>query len=225
MKKLCIFDLDGTLLDTLGQIHYYMNRTLTKFSMPEIELKTMAKFVGWGAPDLIKRTLAYTEQCGTVCPVSYEEFFDDYLKTYNSGVDFMVKAYDGIPQALDEIKNMGITVAVHSNKPHSTVAPVIERFFPGVFDAVLGAKEGNPLKPNPEASIGLCKSLGAEPENTLFIGDSEIDMQTAKAMNALAAVGALWGFRDEKTLSDAGADVLLALPSEIPTYAKERFKL
>ena len=215
MIKLCIFDLDGTILDTLGQIDYYVNYAMKLHSLPAVPYEKVREFVGNGARNLIKRSLDYVGKNVDYDDGFFVDFFDKYIEIYNSDVNYLVSPYEGIKEALDFIKSSGIKIAVMSNKPHSTVVPCVKHFFGDVFDIVSGAKDGVPLKPDPTSTLALCEAMGALPEETVFFGDSEVDMYTAKNYGAKIAAGALWGFRDEETLRAAGSDVNLKNPSQI----------
>lgn len=222
MNKLCIFDLDGTLINTLPQIDYYVNLTLEKFSLPKIDRETVCSFVGWGGRALIKKVLDYADSGQSI---SRGAFYDSYIRDYNSDVSYLAEVYGGVEAVLAELKALGVKLAVLSNKPHSTVSEVTRKFFPRVFDAVLGGREDYPLKPNPVCCFELCRLFDVGAESVLFFGDSEIDMKTASAMGAAKGVGVLWGFRSREVLKEAGADILIDSPSEIVDLVKKELKI
>ena len=213
--KACIFDLDGTLLETLSQISYYLNETLKKYGIDEIEIEKVKEFVGSGAKNLISRALGYRGKSEDEEPALYSEFYKDYLELYNGDIEFMVKPYDRITESLEIIKSKGIKLAVLSNKPHSSVEPMIDKFFPDLFDIAEGAMDGVPLKPDPTPLLSVCERLGALPCETLYFGDSDIDMITGNAYGAGKTVGVSWGFRTAEVLRKNGADLILDDPSEV----------
>lgn len=215
MIKLCLFDLDGTLLDTLTQIQYYLNKTLKLYGFSELPLDRVRKIVGYGGRNLIESALNLSGRNRAEEPWLYEEFFEKYLKLYNSDANYLVAPYDGIYQALDYLKSRGVKLAVVSNKPHSTVVLVVRKFFGDSFDVVIGGRDGIPLKPAADMPLLACEALGISPSETAFIGDTEVDMHTARAYGASAAVGVLWGFRDRETVAKAGADYLIESPYEL----------
>lgn len=225
MIKACIFDLDGTLLNTLTQIKYYLNSTLRLYGLAELDEDTVRKFVGNGGHTLIRRALKHVGREDMSEGKVFDEFFEKYLTAYNSGVDYLVEPYEGIPEALAELKARGFRLAVRSNKPHSTVVPVVERFFPDVFEQVQGAEAGIPIKPDPLSNVCLLKKMGLTAEETAFIGDSEVDMQTAKNYGAALAVGVSWGFREASVLEESGADIIIdraaLIPSAIIKYTQK----
>ena len=224
MIKLCIFDIDGTILDTLGQIEYYVNRALTAYSLPNVPREKVREFVGYGARNLIKSTLTYVKCEKAEDSEFFEEFFKNYLDTFNSDVDYLVSVYPGIKDALSYIKSLGIKLAVLSNKPHSTTIPCINRFFGDIFDVVYGGRDGIPLKPDPTLPRLICEEMGVLPEETIFFGDSDVDMLTAKNYGAKVSAGVLWGFRDEEVLSRTGADVILKDTAEIIELVRSEVK-
>ena len=216
MIKACIFDLDGTLLDTLTQISYYLNTTLKGHGMDEIDLPTVRNFVGNGGHNLVTRALTHVGREDMLKPELFNAFFKEYLDFYNSGVDYLVEPYEGIHEALRALSAAGVRLAVRSNKPHSTVVPVVEKFFPGIFEVVQGAEDSIPIKPDPKSCASVLASLGLPAEQTAFIGDSEVDMETAKNYGAGLAVGVSWGFRDRAVLESSGADIILDAAKLIP---------
>ena len=123
---------------------------------------------------------------------------------------------------LKGLKSLGISLAVLSNKPHSTTAPLVERLFPGIFDVVFGARDGVALKPSPEAAYDICERLGVMPSEVAYFGDTAVDMKTAKNFGAHLSFGVLWGFRDKEELIASGADITPEAPAEIIDIIKEK---
>ena len=219
MTELCIFDLDGTLLNTLGGIRYFLNLTLDRYGIPPLDEERVREFVGNGASRLVERALRYsgidtaTERGGRL----FAEVLREYVALYDSDPNYLTTVYDGIGDLLAALKARGVKLAILSNKPDSTVVPLASLYFGNTFSYVSGAREGIALKPAPDAALRICAELGVDAKNTVYIGDSEVDIRTAKAYGAGCAVGVLWGFRSREKLVAEGADVIAATPADILT--------
>ena len=212
MFKAIIFDLDGTILDTIETIAYYGNLTLEKYGFAPIETKEYNFMAGNGAKHLIKSMLAAS---GSEDVKMFEKVFADYNEAYNRDTLYKTKVYDGIRELISAAKEKGIKLSVLSNKPHEATVDVLSKFFDeDVFDVKLGAREGVPLKPDPMAAIELAKDLGVEKEECIYVGDTDVDMKTGKSAG-FYTVGVLWGFRGREELEKNGADVIVSQPSEI----------
>lgn len=212
MFKGIIFDLDGTLLDTIETIAFYSNKALEKYGFNAIDTKEYNYFVGDGAVELVKRMLAFR---GSQNEEVFEKVFAEYNMLYNSDTFYKTNIYDGINELLSGAKEKGIKLAVLSNKPHEATIDVIKRFFgEDTFDFFYGAREGIPLKPNPTSAIMLAEELGIKKEEMIYVGDTGVDMKTGKSAG-FYTVGVLWGFRERKELEENGADVIVAHPTEI----------
>lgn len=211
MIKACIFDMDGTVADTITTISYFANKALNKAGFPSIDTEKYKVLVGDGAKVLIKRALD-TVGAGQDC---FDEVLKDYNSTYNADFLYLTKPYDGILDMISKLNEMGIKVAIFSNKPHETAIQVSGALFPeGSIDICYGAREGVKLKPDPEGVYEILEKLGIEPEECLYIGDTGTDMITGKAA-ALYTIGVLWGFRGREELEENGADVIVKRPAEI----------
>ena len=223
MIKACLFDLDGTLLDTLDSIKYYLNAALARHGVPEVSREQTRIFVGGGAKNLVFLAAhaggvdTSTEEGEKLISLIHRE----YVLDYDSDAAYLTEAYEGIPKAIAALRALGVKLAVISNKPDSTVGMLVEKIFGDTFDIVEGAKEGVPLKPNPESSLSICERLGVLPSETLYFGDTATDMITAKRYGAYRACGVLWGFRDRDELVENGADELLSHPSQIPSLIEK----
>lgn len=212
MIKLCIFDLDGTVLDTVHTIAYYGNYALAKHGIAPIEDKEYNYFAGNGAVNLIKRALRF-RNC--LSDETFEKVFADYNAAYNANTSYLTAPFAGIPETLDAIKAQGIKMAILSNKPHFATCGVIDSLFgPGYFDSVYGQREGVPIKPDPGAVYGLLAEHNVKPEECLYIGDTGTDMKTGKNAG-LYTVGVLWGFRGKEELLENGADVIIEKPQQL----------
>ena len=216
MKNCCIFDLDGTLTDTVKTLAHFVNETLSHYGFKHIETERFKELAGDGARNLIKRSL------GCCVPSWTQEFEDKVLREYNEAYDndpFRLCApYDGIPELLAELKAKNCSLAVMTNKPQSTATKTVEHFFgKGTFDVIFGQRENVPIKPNPQGVFGIMSSLGVKPEQCLYVGDTSTDMKTGKNAG-LFTVGVLWGFRGRAELEATGADVIIEKPAELVKF-------
>ena len=209
MKKTVIFDLDGTLLDSIEDIASSMNKVLESLQLPTHKIEDYKHFVGGGVDILVENALSNQSN----------EIKDEVIKRFKIEYDGKLHSktlpYDGIYELLDELKKLDINLAVLSNKPHEFTVSYVNHFFKNYnFKEIHGQKKDVPKKPDPKAALDIVKCLDSSCENTYFIGDTKIDMQTAKSAN-MTAIGVLWGFRDEKELRDFGADFIVSNPLEI----------
>ena len=200
MIKCCIFDLDGTILNTITTITYFVNKTLQKFGYPNITEDQCKYFVGNGARLLITRTLAHF---GVTDEKTVGAVLDAYDRDYKSDPYYLTAKYDGIDELLSGLQRAGIRLAVVSNKQDRIAKDAVAHFFPDAFDLVVGGKDGVPLKPAPDAPLLVLSALGFAPEECAFVGDTAVDVQTGKNMNAARVIGVSWGFRKREELSDA----------------------
>jgi len=225
MIKACIFDLDGTLLDTISSIRHYVNSELNSLGYDGISEEQTKAFVGDGAKALIRRSLTAKGHfsCGVENAEELDRITKEYVEEYDKNPYYLTKPYEGISEALKILFDDGIKLAVLSNKPHTTVVPLVERYFPGVFSVVLGSEPGVPAKPAPHAALKICEALGAAPSEVAYFGDTATDIKTAKAFRAGVGVGVLWGFRGEEELLSEGADVLIDNPRQIVKVARGNF--
>jgi len=206
-----IFDLDGTLLDTLDELGIITNSVLEKNGFPTHSLGEYRYLVGEGAENLIIRALGNNGSNRETVQRCLSEFLTIYRETCGERSNL----YHGIHQLLDDLVHMGIKLAVLSNKPHDLTLKNIDLFLPHVpFDMVLGQREGVPKKPDPHGALEIADHMGIKPENFLYIGDTSIDMRTAVAAG-MNPVGVLWGFRGEEELRSSGAKHIIGNPGEI----------
>lgn len=212
MIKCCIFDLDGTILDTISTITYFVNETLSNHGIDGITVEECKYFAGDGARNLIKRSLLSK---GIDDDERTERIFKEYKTIYDENPLHLTTVFDGIREVLYELSSKGIRLAVLSNKPDTAVKNIINHFFAGMFDEAVGAMEDVPLKPDPVSAINLLKRLGIKESETAWIGDTSTDIKTAKNLGARLSIGVLWGFRKREELSAAGADVIVSTPDEI----------
>ncbi len=210
--KCAVFDLDGTLLNTIKTITYYLNFALTKNGLKEVSEEECMSFVGDGVRKLLLRAI---EARGEYSDGLYAGMFEDYNTAYDSEPHYLTEAYRGIREMLAELKARGIRLAVLSNKPHIATLGTIEKFFGNTFDIVNGGRDGVPLKPDPASLIATIAELGFTPSECVYIGDSDVDMHTAANAGVALSVGVTWGFRSREVLLSAGAQILVNEPSEI----------
>ncbi len=206
-----IFDLDGTLLDTIEDIAAAANHALARRGFPPCDLSDYRRFVGEGARVLISRVLPESARGEESVRASLADFMEEYARSWY----VRTLPYQGIAAMLEDCAQKKIAMGVLSNKPHELTVKCVEAAFGHKrFKIVLGQRPQVPRKPDPAGAFEAARSLGVEPRETLFVGDSAIDMQTARAAG-MRAVGALWGYRDREELLAAGAQELAAHPTDI----------
>ncbi|MBQ4145761.1 MAG: HAD family hydrolase [Clostridia bacterium] len=209
--KLCMFDLDGTLADTLVTIAHYVNITFKDYGFEEIPVEDFKQLVGAGSKVLIQRALKWHG----ANPDEFEIIHTDYRKRYDADFMYLTTPYEGIIEMLKRLKENGTQIAVISNKDDRTTKNVVEKLFGDkLIDLCIGARKDVPLKPAPDALLEVIKHFNADKKNCFYIGDTGTDMETAKNAGVFA-IGVLWGFRDKAELTSSGADTIAAKPSEI----------
>lgn len=209
--ELVVFDLDGTLLDTIGDLAVACNAVLAVRGLPQHSYEEYCHFVGNGIMRLVERALP--EPLRT--PENVASVRADFVKYYTEHIDTYTKPYDGIPELLRELVARGVQVAVASNKFQAGTEKLVRLFFPEIpFAGVLGQREGVPLKPDPAVVDEILSRTGAAKENVLYVGDSGVDMQTAAAAG-VRSVGVTWGFRSREELAASGAGHIVDRPEEI----------
>lgn len=209
MKTTIIFDLDGTLLNTLGDLRAAANTALRLRGLPPRSMEEIRRFVGNGVRNLMRRCLpaGSSDEEIDAALADFKRYYADHL------CDTTVP-YDGIPELLSILRKRGMKVAVLSNKLDSASQELIQRYFRGKVDVVFGEHEGVPRKPDPTSCRMVMEQLGVRPAEVLYVGDSGVDMQTARNAG-LTAVGVTWGFRSREELIENGADMLADLPIQI----------
>lgn len=210
-----VFDLDGTLLDTLADMARAMNRALVRSGLPTHSESAYRFFVGEGARVLAQKALP-PERCDEAAAGALVQV---YLEEYGAGWRDRTAPYDGIPEMLAQLQRQGMPLAVLSNKPHVFTQQCVAHYFPEIrFARVYGQRVGFPRKPDPTVARALAAELGAAPEGVLYAGDTAIDMQTARAAG-LFAVGVTWGFREARELREGGAQALVDAPEALARLA------
>ena len=197
MKKLCIFDLDGTLASTLESMAVAANRVLREMNLPEQPTESFKYFAGDGAKELCRRCLraAGDAECS-----QYEEMYRKYREYFSETCMYKVVPYEGIPELLEKLKAAGIKISVLSNKPHAQAVDVVETLFgKGYFDYIAGEQPGVPKKPDPAGVLRILDIFGETPEHGLYFGDTNTDMKTGLGAG-LTTVGVSWGLRPRAEL-------------------------
>jgi len=209
-----VFDLDGTLLDTIEDIALAMNRVLAARGWGSYSAETYKRLVGEGAEELVRRALASRQ----LSEADVAGIIADYRREYEACWRLHSRPYPGVPALLKELGRRGVRTAVLSNKSQPfTEAMTVELLSPFRFDVIRGAAPGVPLKPDPGPALGVAREMGVPPGSVVFLGDTKIDMKTALAAGMLP-VGALWGFRSADELGANGAAALIASPLDLLPY-------
>ena len=217
MYKACIFDLDGTLTDTLESLTYSVNATLSELGLSQITEEQCKAFVGSGARKLIERSL---KAAGDPELLHVEKAMEVYGRVFKENCTYHVAPYEGIEELLDTLKALGVRLAVLSNKPHLQTKDVVATFFGAdTFTCVQGQQEGIPRKPDPSAVFMIANELNAACEECLYIGDSDVDMQTGNAAG-VTTIGVTWGFRSREVLKENGAVYIVNKAEEIMSIVK-----
>lgn len=212
MKKLAIFDLDGTLINTIADLAASTNYALAKCGFPAHETSEYNFFVGNGINKLFERALPEGEKT----PENILKVREEFLPYYDIHNTDASRPYEGIPRMLEELQARGIALAVASNKYHSATQKLIYHYFPNInFIKVLGHRKGTNVKPDPAIVYNILKAANADKKDVLYVGDSGVDMQTAKNAGVSAA-GVTWGFRPLSELEQFSPDYIVNHPQEIP---------
>lgn len=210
--KAYIFDLDGTLVDSLCAIANCANSCLKEVGLPEQSIDAYRYFVGDGQYELIKRALM---AAGDTELKKYEIVMARYIEKFKDTCHIGCVAYDGMPEKLKELKNQGIKLAVLSNKAHVNTLKVIEEVYGNeLFDVVMGQKDNVPKKPAPDGVFNVMKELNVRADECVYVGDTSVDMKTGKAAG-LYTIGVTWGFRDRAELEANDADKIINTASEL----------
>ncbi len=206
-----IFDLDGTLLNTIGDIAACANTVLERWNVPIHPVPRYAELVGDGLANLARKVLPPNHREDA----TVQRFVDEYRILYQDRWNETSTWYAGIPQLLRTLSERDLSLAVLSNKRDDFTKVCVSSFFPDIpFQQVLGERAGIPIKPNPLSALAIADALNVDPANCLFVGDSEIDIETG-IRAGMTSVGVLWGFRPRSILEGAGATILLSRPEEL----------
>ncbi len=214
MIKTVLFDLDGTLLNTIDDLADAANWVCTQNGWPTFSVDTYKRFVGNGIPKLVERFSPIEFRSAEQLSATLSQF----TARYDAHKEDKTAPYPGILQLLDDLQSSGIQCAVFSNKADDLCKTIIAHYFGAHhFDAVRGSLPGVPTKPDPAGLYALMRQIDADRAHTLFVGDSDVDILTGHNAG-LPAIGVLWGFRGQAELSTAGADAIAAAPNDIYRY-------
>ncbi len=211
MIKAVIFDLDGTVSDTISTIAHFGNVALEYCGFPPINENEYKYFAGDGKVKLLHRALAFY---GADNEENFKKVEAKYDAEYEADPIFETRPFDGLVEELQKLKNGGIKLAILSNKPDNVTVMVANELFGDLFDIVHGKRENIATKPDPEGTVILMEELGVTKEECVFVGDTNVDIKTAKN-TGMKSIGVLWGFRDEKELQEAKADYIIEKTSQI----------
>lgn len=210
-----IFDLDGTLLNTLEDLADSVNLMLEYFSCPRRSLEEIRRFVGNGMKNLVSRSVPEGFDKN-----SLESAYEFFREAYRKNMQNKTRPYNGIAECLDELKKLGIKIVVTSNKNDDAVKNLCKEYFGEYISHAVGVREGIQPKPHPEMVNRVVEEMTLEKINCIFVGDSETDIRTAKN-TGLTSVGVLWGFRDRETLEKENADFIISHPRELIKIVRE----
>ena len=212
--QLAIFDMDGTILNTLEDLTDCMNYILRMYRMPERSIEEVRRFVGNGIRRLIERAVV----AGTNQEL-IDRMFSDFAEYYKDHSAIKTRPYEGIQETIEKLRSMGYRTAVVSNKADFAVQDLCQDFFPGLFDMAVGEREGMRRKPYPDSVWLVLDTLGVKAEDAVYIGDSEVDLETADNSN-IDIVPVTWGFRDKEFLVKQGAKGCVDTPEELVNALK-----
>ena len=216
MKKIFIFDLDGTLMDTMDALAVSTNMALERVGLKGVPQDVCRRFVGNGAKNQIRCAL---KEAGNEDLSLYEACYRAYREIFKVHCTDNIRIYDGIKTVLETLKAEGLMIAVHSNKPHAEAVKVIEETFgKGFFDAIQGQEDRIRRKPAPDGAKKILDLLGIKEDAAVYVGDSEVDLETGKNLGVLTLVCA-WGFRGKQFLREAGAKNIIDRPEDLLHYS------
>lgn len=222
MIKLCIFDLDGTTVDSLRSIAYFANETLSSFNIEPFDIDDFRHLAGGGAKKLMTNILTARSMDASIL----DDLVSDWLSRYEKRPFYLTEPYPDIDQMLAALKGLGIITTIVTNKSQRVAASIIDHAFgkPGVLiDASVSEHPGMKLKPAPDELLNLCEKYSVSPIEAMYIGDHAIDMKTGKNAG-VTACGVTWGFHARDELTAAGADIIADTPNDIVEYVKSSFK-
>lgn len=202
--KAIIFDLDGTLLNTIGDIRYLLNDALGFYGLPQITEEQARSYIGDGAKELVMRAMGEGNEA------FFDELFGHFKANYVANDNSRSTLYEGEDEALKELSAQGVKLAVLSNKPHAATLGVMEKFFKDYqFVSVHGQKDGEPLKPSLQSVTTVLDELGVSAKECLVVGDGETDIRAAQVVGT-ECVSVLWGYRTKESLEAAGGKIFVS---------------
>lgn len=206
-----LFDCDGTLLNTIADLSSSVNRVCRAHGWPGHDVEACKRMVGDGQRVLVER---FVPAGVAADPAALDAAYREFVTDYEAHKEDETAPYEGVREVLVRLRGAGVRLGVLTNKNHEQAVPLVERFFPGLIDAVRGRVDGLAPKPDPQMTLSLMGSLQADAASTLMVGDTSVDVACGKNVGA-DACGVLWGFRGEDELRHAGADVLAAVPADL----------
>ena len=207
--KAVLYDMDGTVLDTLDDLADSVNRSLREFGLPEVSRFQVGQSLGNGAKYLIRHCLPEGSD-EALC----EQVLSFYKPWYDAHCLIKTKPYDGILQLMETLRADGVSQAIISNKPDSAVQELAEAFFPGLMDVVIGESPAVKRKPSPDTVLAAASQMGLMASDCVYIGDTEVDLETARNAG-MDCIPVSWGFRTEEQLRAAGAEEIIRSPEEL----------
>lgn len=204
-----IFDMDGTVLDTLEDLHTAINHSLSHFGLPQVSSQHVRASLGNGAKMLVRRCLPQNSS-----PELERELLEYYSSYYNSHCRIKTRPYEGIVELMNRLRARGIKLAILSNKPDPAVKELAAAFFPGLLDSAVGESETVLRKPDPTGVLQAVSQLGLEKERCVYVGDSQVDIATAQNAS-MPCIAVCWGFRSRQELEEAGAKELAENATEL----------
>ena len=212
MKRLIIFDLDGTVGDTVSSLAYTANRCLKKLSLPELPEENFNYYAGDGARKMLERAL---RDAGDKRGERLDELLELYWKEFETGCTMGVKSYPGLPHVLEQLKEYGLLLAICSNKAQHYAEAVVHKIYgDNLFDYILGERLDIPRKPDPAGPLRIAAKLGVTPEECVYVGDTNTDMATG-ANAEMFTVGVTWGYRKREELEEYHPDMIIDRPQQL----------
>ena len=212
MYKLMIFDLDGTIVDSVESLAYTVNKCLDVYNLPKAPVEKFYYYAGDGAREMLERAFL---GAGAGSDINYDEVFNLYVKLFRDGCLHNVKSFDGLTDTLKRIKFKGVKIAVCTNKEHNNAISVVETVYgKDFFDYILGRQDSIPRKPSPEGALKIAEHFRVMPNECIYVGDTNTDMQTGQNAK-MYTVGVTWGFRSKEELENTGANIIITKPSQL----------
>jgi len=208
--KAVIFDMDGTLVNSIYSLMYSVNNVLEKNGLNRINETQCRMFVGNGIRELVRKAAGISGTDDEKLELYYREMVEEYSTNW----DYELYVYDGIIDLLNQLLQENMRLAVNTNKNEDIAKKILEKHFPGYFSYLVGGRESVPKKPDPSGALLIAEKLGVKPAECIYLGDSNVDITTAINAN-MYPVGALWGFRSREELLGAGAAKVIEKPAEL----------
>ncbi len=215
MYRLAIFDLDGTLLDTLDDLYTAVNHAMRAFGFPERSKQEVRRFIGNGVKKLIERATPEdtAESVNKECLAVFRSYYLSHMRSFTA-------PFEGMRELLKDLRSSGVKIAVVSNKLHEAVKELCGDYFPGLIDEAIGVTFEEERKPAPVNVLKTMEFFGADKQSAVYIGDSEVDVETAHNAS-LRCIGVTWGFRDKSELISAGCDFIAETAEEVKRLIAE----